>query len=198
MTDSAKARAPTLAAGGIVLRQGTKPRIAIVRLRKDKSWALPKGKLGRGEDALTAARREVLEETGYRVSIHQFLGAMSYAADGKIKIVQFWHMWAVGEPVRELMADVKAVKWVSLKEAIDMLTRIDEKVFLANVGPIAIKAARTAGARRMRFAKEAKPEAQNRRLATRSRLQGAKRQRKPISAIRHRMSRMSHPSARAN
>src|ERR1700730_13861381 len=45
MTDSAKARAPILAAGGILLREGSRPRIAVVRLRRDKSWVMPKGKL---------------------------------------------------------------------------------------------------------------------------------------------------------
>jgi 8-oxo-dGTP diphosphatase len=142
MTDSAKARAPILAAGGILLREGSRPRIAIVRLRRDKSWVLPKGKLFPGEHAVAAARREVMEETGHQVSVHEFLGSMSYAVDGNIKIVQFWHMRAVGRPVRELTYDIKAVKWLSLKQAIDTLTRAHEKVFLANVGPIALKAAK--------------------------------------------------------
>ena len=142
MTDSAKARAPILAAGGILLREGSRPRIAVVRLRRDKSWVLPKGKLNPGEQAVAAARREVMEETGHRVSVHQFLGSMSYAVDGNIKIVQFWHMRAVGGPVRELMYDIKAVKWLSLKQAVETLTRAHEKVFLANVGPIALRAAK--------------------------------------------------------
>jgi len=142
MTDSAEARAPILAAGGIVLREGSRPRIAIVRLRRDKSWVLPKGKLYPGEPALAGAKREVLEETGHEVSTHEFLGSMSYSVGGKIKIVQFWHMRAIGGPVRELMRDVKAVKWLSLKQAIDTLTRTHEKVFLANVGPVALKAAK--------------------------------------------------------
>ena len=86
MTDSAKDRAPILAAGGIVLREGSRPRIAIVRLRRGKSWVLPKGKLHPGEDALGAARREVMEETGYDVSVREFLGLMSYSVDNKIKI----------------------------------------------------------------------------------------------------------------
>jgi 8-oxo-dGTP diphosphatase len=142
MTDSAEAQAPILAAGGIVLREGSKPRIAIVRLRRDKAWVLPKGKLNRGERALVAAKREVLEETGHEVSIREFLGSMSYPVAGRIKIVQFWHMRAVGGPVRELMRDIKAVKWLPLKQAIERLTRAHEKVFLAHVGPVALKAAR--------------------------------------------------------
>jgi 8-oxo-dGTP diphosphatase len=142
MNDSAESNAPVLAAGGIVLREGSRPRIAIVRLRRDKSWVLPKGKLNPGERALAAARREVLEETGHAVSVHGFLGSMLYAVDGRIKIVQFWHMQAVGGPAREPMDDVKAVKWLSLKQAIERLTRPHEKLFLAHVGPVALKAAR--------------------------------------------------------
>jgi 8-oxo-dGTP diphosphatase len=65
---------------------------------------------------------------------------MAYALNGKIKIVQFWHMRAVGEPAGKLTNDVKAVKWLSLKQAIETLTRAHEKVFLANVGPAALKA----------------------------------------------------------
>ena len=144
MTDSAKARAPILAAGGIVLREGSRPRIAIVRLRRDKSWVLPKGKLYPGEHARAAAMREVLEETGHKVSVHAFLGSLSYLVAGKIKIVQFWHMRAIGEPVHELAHEVKAVKWLSLKQAIDTLTRAHEKIFLANVGPAILKAAKQA------------------------------------------------------
>ena len=138
MTHSAEARGPVLAAGGIVLREGGRPRIAIVRLRRDKSWVLPKGKLYPGERALAAARREVLEETGHQVSVHGFLGSMLYSIDGRIKIVQFWLMRAIGAPARELMDDVKAVKWLPLRQAIAMLNRPHEKVFLTHAGPMAL------------------------------------------------------------
>ena len=67
---------------------------------------------------------------------------MLYSVDGRIKIVQFWHMRAIGGPRRELMDDIKSVKWVSLKQAVEILTRAHEKVFLANVGPVALKAAK--------------------------------------------------------
>ena len=68
------ARAPVLAAGGIVLRQAETPEVAVVRLRKRNEWVLPKGKLDDGETARDAAMREVLEETGHDVSVHEFLG----------------------------------------------------------------------------------------------------------------------------
>ncbi len=139
MTDSAKGHAPILAAGGIVLRGKSRPRIAIVRLRREKAWVLPKGKLMPREHPRDAAKREVLEETGYRASVHEFLGSMSYAAEGKIKIVQFWLMRAIGSPARELMDDVKAVKWLPLRQAIATLSRPHEKVFLTYTGPIAVE-----------------------------------------------------------
>jgi 8-oxo-dGTP diphosphatase len=60
------ARAPVLAAGGIVLRQARPPLIAVVRLRKGE-WVLPKGKLDDGETPRDAAMREVWEETGHDV-----------------------------------------------------------------------------------------------------------------------------------
>jgi 8-oxo-dGTP diphosphatase len=145
MADSLEARAPILAAGGIVFRQGSRPRIAVVRLRGDKSWVLPKGKLYPGERALVAAKREVMEETGHEVSVHEFLGSMSYPVGGRIKIVQFWHMRAIGGPVREPAYEIKAVEWLSLKQAIKTLTRAREKVFLANVGPTAVKAIKRSG-----------------------------------------------------
>jgi 8-oxo-dGTP pyrophosphatase MutT (NUDIX family) len=138
MTDSAKGPAPILAAGGIVLRGTSRPRIAVVRMRREKAWVLPKGKLMPREHPRDAAKREVVEETGHEVSVHEFLGSMSYAVEGKVKIVQFWLMRAMSPQVHELMDDVKAVKWLPLKDAVKTLTRPHEKVFLTHVGPIAL------------------------------------------------------------
>lgn len=135
-------RPPILAAGGIVVQGDHEPLIAIVRLRKDKAWVLPKGKLKGQEDALDAAKREVLEETGHDVSVHEFLGSMSHEVrNGRRKVVQFWRMRACGGPVRELMRDVQAVQWLPLDQAVGTLTHTHEQVFLANVGPAAIKTA---------------------------------------------------------
>jgi len=132
------ARAPILAAGGIVIRGGPEPLVAVVRLRKG-DWVLPKGKLNERESALVAARREVLEETGQDVSVHEFLGTMSYDVGDKPKIVQFWRMQALEGPQRKPARDIRAVQWLPLGEAIKKLTHAREQVFLANVGPLALK-----------------------------------------------------------
>src|SRR5579859_3595666 len=98
-----------MAAGGIVMRREQPPLIAVVRLRKRDEWVLPKGKLDDGETPREAAIREVEEETGHDVSVHEFLGTLAYDGGGRPKIVHYWRMETSGEPIRELMDDVRAV-----------------------------------------------------------------------------------------
>ena len=76
------ARAPVIAAGGIVLRRGETPLIAIVRQRKRNEWVLPKGKLDDGETPKQAAHREVLEETGHEVASTSFWARSSTSPAG--------------------------------------------------------------------------------------------------------------------
>ena len=133
---------PILAAGGIVVRGNTRPTVAIVQLRKDGDWVLPKGKLNRGEDALAAAQREVREETGHGVTVKEFVGTLCYEVNGRSKIVQFWRMHPNGGPARALMDDIKQVAWLPLEKAIRKLARPHERAFLASAGPAAIKSHR--------------------------------------------------------
>ena len=136
------ARTPVVAAGGIVLRQEQPPRFAVVRLRKRNEWVLPKGKLDDGETPRAAAEREVNEETGHDVAVHEFLGTLVYDVGGRAKVVHYWRMEAIGGPVHQLMRDVKAVDWLPLADAVERLSHGHERAFLENVGPIALAAAR--------------------------------------------------------
>lgn len=154
------ARTPVLAAGGIVLRREDPPRIAVVRLRKRNEWVLPKGKLDDGETPRAAAKREVLEETGHDVSVHEFLGTLVYESGGRSKVVHYWRMEAGGGQVHELMNDVKAVDWLPLGDAVERLSRGYERAFLENVGPLAVEAAAHARATRR---SKAKPSAAEKR-----------------------------------
>ncbi|MCK1422039.1 NUDIX hydrolase [Bradyrhizobium sp. 180] len=135
------ARVPVMAAGGIVLRRGSTPLIAVVRQRKRNEWVLPKGKLDDGETPKEAAHREVLEETGHEIAVHEFLGTLGYQSGGRTKVVHFWRMEADGGPVRKPMNDIKAVDWLTLDDAIARLSREYERAFLAQIGPIALAAA---------------------------------------------------------
>jgi len=133
------ARTPILAAGGIVLRGGAKPRIAVVQRRKDNGWVLPKGKLKSKESAISAARREASEETGHEVAVREFLGVIYYLASGRPKLVHFWQMQATDAPGRTLTRDVKAMEWLPLDSAIERLSRPHEQAFLRQVGRRAVK-----------------------------------------------------------
>src|SRR5450830_976057 len=127
------------AAGGIAVRGGARPRVAVVQRSKDELWVLPRGKLKRGEPAMTGARREVVEETGHRVRVREFLGAITYRARGRAKVVQFWRMQAAVNPSRDVMKDIAAVEWLTLAAAVRRLSYPLEKLFLRNVGRHALK-----------------------------------------------------------
>jgi 8-oxo-dGTP diphosphatase len=132
-------RNPILAAGGIVIRNGAKPLIAVVQRRRDGAWVLPKGKLKPNEKPIAAAKREATEETGCAVRVHEFLGVISYLGGNGPKIAHFWRMEAIDGPPSKLMSDIKAVEWLPLSAAIDRLKLPHEQYFLRNVGRHALR-----------------------------------------------------------
>ena len=146
-----------------MLRQAESPLFAVVRLRKRNEWVLPKGKLDDGETPRAAAEREVMEETGHDVSVHEFLGTLAYESRGGSKVVHYWRMEARGDAAYALMRDVKAVDWLPLPDAVDRLSRDYERAFLENVGPIALSAAAHAAAARTARAKQAAEKRRPRR-----------------------------------
>jgi 8-oxo-dGTP diphosphatase len=162
------ARKAIQAAGGIVVRGGARPRVAVVQRSKDERWVLPRGKLKRDENPLAGARREVVEETGHRVRVREFLGAITYRVRGRPKVVQFWRMQAAVNPSRDVMKDIAAVEWLTLAAAVRRLSYPLEKLFLRNIGRHALKR-RKRPARRQARAQAAKVK-QQRRTSGKSRV----------------------------
>ena len=151
------ARTPIHAAGGIVYRGRKRPLVAVVQRSKDERWVLPRGKLKRKENPKVGARREVVEETGHPVTVHDFVGAITYRASNRPKVVQFWLMQAAERPDRDLMADIIRVEWLPLKAAVRRLTYPLEKLFLAQVGRRVLRRkARRKAAQKKRKASRAK------------------------------------------
>ena len=157
------------AAGGIVVRGGARPRVAVVQRSKDERWVLPRGKLKRDESPRAGARREVVDETGHRVRVREYLGAITYRVQGRPKVVQFWHMRAEVNPSHDLMKDIAAVEWLTLAAAVRRLSYPLEKLFLRNVGRRALKR-RKRSARR----KHVKAKPRRRRPSHRTRAGKAK------------------------
>jgi 8-oxo-dGTP diphosphatase len=62
-------------------------------------------------------------------------------------------MEADGQPSRALTNDVRAVDWLPLDAALERLSRTHERAFIAQVGPLAIEAARQPRVRRPAAAK---------------------------------------------
>jgi 8-oxo-(d)GTP phosphatase len=117
---------PTLpdvvAAGAVVLRGDE---VLLVHRPKYDDWSFPKGKLDRGEHALSAAVREVEEETGLRVRLGRPLSDQHYPVNGRGKLVHYWVARVVGDDdvsAYLVNSEIDEVVWVSLERAHEMLT----------------------------------------------------------------------------
>jgi 8-oxo-dGTP diphosphatase len=172
-------KTPILAAGGIVLRHGARPLIAIVQRRKDNRWVLPKGKLKRRESTAAAAKREAIEETGQNVRVHEFLGAITYESRSKPKVTHFWRMQTHDGSSRELTRDIKAVEWLSLSDAIERLTHPLEQTFLSEIGRQVLLAARRRRGGKRRKAVRRVPGARRKLPAGRKSTRSRKSQSRP-------------------
>jgi 8-oxo-dGTP diphosphatase len=73
------------AAGGIVVRNGARPLIAIVPRATDELWVLPRGKLKRDESPLAGARREVVEKrTAFVCGIRRCITPCARSPEGRV------------------------------------------------------------------------------------------------------------------
>ena len=81
------------------------------------------GKRECDETALECAVREVLEETGVGCEVGDQLTSVEYRhRSGSMKVVHYWAMRAVDGTFRA-SAEVDALRWVSIPEARELLTR---------------------------------------------------------------------------
>lgn len=116
---------PIEAAGGVVLRvtDDDVEVLVIHRVRYD-DWSLPKGKLDAGEDAGTAAVREVEEETGVVAELGEELATVTYEVPDGVKRVRWFRMWPVdGDPAdRPPDREVDVARWVRIGDVEPLLT----------------------------------------------------------------------------
>ena len=98
-------------------------------------WALPKGRIGKGEKPEATAVREVEEETGARGSLVRKLGDIRYVYTWKgeriFKVVSFfllrYEAGKLGALAKEFAHEVADVQWLPLDEAPQLLAYAGER-----------------------------------------------------------------------
>jgi 8-oxo-dGTP diphosphatase len=100
--------------------------VALVHRPRFDDWSLPKGKLKRHEHPLTAAVREVREETGVDAVVGARLPTVGYDvwADDELreKVVDYWAMTVTGEVPWKAGREVDEVTWLPVEQALQRLS----------------------------------------------------------------------------
>lgn len=111
-----------IAAGAVVTRPSAKgTEYLLVHRGYRQDWTFPKGKVDPGEHVLTAAVREVREETGFAVQLGIPLPTQTYKVEGKLKDSRYW----VGSLLAgEFVAndEVDEIAWLTFEDATKRLT----------------------------------------------------------------------------
>ena len=112
------------AAGAVVTRKGGD--VLLVHRPKYDDWSFPKGKLDPGEHAITAAVREVAEETGLDIRLGPALAPQRYRmSNGRMKAVDYWTGRVIGSDdvgAYQPNAEIDCVEWVPWRAAMQRLT----------------------------------------------------------------------------
>ena len=115
-----------VAAGAVVSRKG--PEVLLVHRPKYDDWSFPKGKLDPGEHAVTAAVREVAEETGLDIRLGPPLRDQEYVVGNgalRPKRVHYWVGRLVGSDditTYRPNAEIDRLAWLGVDEARERLS----------------------------------------------------------------------------
>jgi 8-oxo-dGTP pyrophosphatase MutT (NUDIX family) len=140
MTEIRKGK--TISAGGVVINRHGE--VLIVNQRGN-SWSLPKGHVDPGEDLLTAARRETFEEAGVDdLELICELGGYERARIGKhggedaseLKTLHFFLFTTSQMNLAPKDPDHPEARWVTLEDAVPMLTHPRDGAFLDGMIPL--------------------------------------------------------------
>jgi 8-oxo-dGTP diphosphatase len=106
--------------------------VALAHRPRYDDWTLPKGKLDAGEDALSAAVREIGEETGLEVVAGRRSLRTGYRIPQGTKRVDYWVMQAVGGTF-EANDEVDELCWLPPARAAARCTHEHDRTVLADL-----------------------------------------------------------------
>jgi len=126
----------TKSAGGVVVNHDRK--ILVVN-QNGNSWSLPKGRVEDGEDEITAAKREIYEESGIkRLKFIRKLGSYERYRIGKggmgenkteLKSITFF-LFETGEKLLQPHDNsISQARWASKEDVSNLLTHSQDKDF---------------------------------------------------------------------
>ncbi len=122
-----------IAAGGVVWREtvDSKIELALIHRPKYQDWTFPKGKLDTGEEIISCAYREIMEETGLDIELGPFLGSVQYEAIDGLKQVSYWSAKAL-DTSKDFYANVEVdlLEWHEIDSAREKLTRDSDREIL--------------------------------------------------------------------
>ncbi|MDD5424455.1 MAG: NUDIX hydrolase [Candidatus Omnitrophica bacterium] len=130
-------------AGGVVYRKsGNGLEIVILTRGGGKVFCLPKGKIAKQETPEQAALREIREETGLTGVIEKEIGKIKYSFDlpeEEIvinKTVTFFLVRYVSGDTKDHDTDAEDVSWLSIKEALKIMTYPSERQIVEKSGTV--------------------------------------------------------------
>jgi ADP-ribose pyrophosphatase YjhB (NUDIX family) len=129
----------TQSAGGVVTNGGGE---VLVVSQHGTSWSLPKGHIDPGEDALTAARREIYEESGVRhlqfvrelgtYERHK-IGANGGEDRSELKAITMLLFRTREKTLKPVDPDNPEARWVEKGKVAELLTHEKDKEFFRGV-----------------------------------------------------------------
>ena len=126
-------------AGGVVVNR--KREVLIVN-QHNTSWSLPKGHIEKGEDPLTAAKREILEESGIKnLTLIKELPSYSRYKIGlngnddlsELKHINMFLFRTDDEKLSPQDPGNPEARWVEKEEAVELLTHSKDREFFQKI-----------------------------------------------------------------
>ncbi len=118
---------PIVSAAGIIRKDG---KILFLNLSYRKGYGLPGGIMQSDEEAETALRREILEETGLTISKSTYLGSVSSRTKSLATLCLFFEVEIAGDTEDMQASREGTLHWMNPADVMDNLAYENNKIAL--------------------------------------------------------------------